>query len=156
MSDEFDETATTHVVIRTSPKGPGMPFVGRCARCGQTGLAADTALEPCDNPNGATVGGNILLAIEGAEPTAPYVHHWSEDFVRGPQSSDEWEFIAQFLWRLLDNIDTASDMAKDNDKAYREFVEQEQRKRFKVGSTDGHVVKFSAEAFKDKSSGPKP
>lgn len=91
---------------------------------------------------------------DGAGPTVGGEFRFSEDFQRGPQSGDEWEFIAKFLWRLLDNIDTASDMAKDNDRAYREFAEQEHRKRFQVGSTDGYAVRFSAEALKDHSSGP--
>lgn len=51
--------------------------------------------------------------------------------------SDE---AAQFLWSLLDDIDTASDIAKGDDKAYREMVERIQRRRFEVGSTDGYTV----------------
>lgn len=139
MEDGFNATARTHQVVRTSPKGSGQKFIGRCALCGKTGLPADAALEPCDNPAGVTVGGSILDAI------APR-----------PTTSDEWEAVANFLWRLLDNIDTASDMAKDNDKAYRDYVEREQRKRFEVGSTDGYEVRFSAEKFKDHSGGPNP
>lgn len=49
---------------------------------------------------------------------------------------------AQFLWALLDDIDTASDIAKGDDAAYRAMVERIQRRRFEVGSTDGHAVTF--------------
>jgi hypothetical protein len=54
------------------------------------------------------------------------------------------EEVSQFLWLLLDDIDTASDIAKGNDKAYRELVERIQRRRFEVGSTDGYTVTFEA------------
>jgi hypothetical protein len=53
---------------------------------------------------------------------------------------------ADFLFSLLDDIDTASDMAKGNDKAYRSMVERIQRRRFEVASTDGYVVKFHEKA----------
>jgi hypothetical protein len=52
---------------------------------------------------------------------------------------------AQFLWKLLDDIDTAGDIAKADDKAYREMVERIQRRRFEVGSTDGYTVTFVAD-----------
>lgn len=51
---------------------------------------------------------------------------------------------AQFLFALLDDIDTASDRAKADDKAYREIVERIQKRRFEVASTDGYVVLFHA------------
>ena len=50
------------------------------------------------------------------------------------------EEIAQFLFGLLDDIDTASDRAKGDDKAYREIVERIQRRRFEVATTDGYTV----------------
>lgn len=50
---------------------------------------------------------------------------------------------AQFLWKLLDDIDTASDAAKADDKAYRSMVEKIQRRRFECGSTDGYKVTFN-------------
>lgn len=49
---------------------------------------------------------------------------------------------ADFLWSLLDDIDTASDRAKADDAAYRAIVERIQRRRFEVGSTDGYSVTF--------------
>ncbi len=52
---------------------------------------------------------------------------------------------AQFLWGLLDDIDTASDAAKADDNAYRQVVERIQRRRFEVGSTDGYAVTFLAD-----------
>lgn len=53
------------------------------------------------------------------------------------------EAAAQFLWSLLDDIDTASDIAKSDDKAYRQIVERLQHRRFEVGTTDGQTVTFT-------------
>ena len=58
----------THVVERTSPKGPSSPFVGRCMLCGAEGLRADAALEECPNPRGVTKERSVLAAISGEEP----------------------------------------------------------------------------------------
>lgn len=44
----------------------------------------------------------------------------------------DWERIVYELWKILDDIDTASDMVKGNDKAYREIVEKLQRKRWEI------------------------
>ena len=42
------------------------------------------------------------------------------------------------LWKLLDNIDTIGDMARSNDKAFRNMTEKQQRKRFDVLTSDGY------------------
>ena len=49
---------------------------------------------------------------------------------------------AHHLFDLLDDIDTASDMAKSNDAAYRKYVEKVQFRRFEVADTDGYTVTF--------------
>lgn len=46
----------------------------------------------------------------------------------------------EFLWRLLDDIDTASDMAKANDKWYRARVEMIQGKRHQRITSDGYSL----------------
>lgn len=51
---------------------------------------------------------------------------------------------SDFLFGLLDDIDTAGDMAKGDDNAYRRMVERIQRRRFEVASTDGYSVSFRA------------
>ena len=49
--------------------------------------------------------------------------------------------IAIFLFGLLDDIDTVSDIAKGNDKAYRKMVERIQNRRWETGmTTDGYRV----------------
>ena len=35
-----------------------------------------------------------------------------------------------FLWEIIDDIDTYGDLAKDNEKLYRNLVEKRQRDRF--------------------------
>lgn len=55
----------------------------------------------------------------------------------------DYEKVARFLWDLLDDIDTAGDIAKADDKTYRDMVERLQRRRFEVGNTDGQTVTFA-------------
>jgi hypothetical protein len=48
----------------------------------------------------------------------------------------------QTLWDILDDIDTASDMAKENDAWYRKRVEALQKKRWDTTiTTDGYKLK---------------
>lgn len=49
---------------------------------------------------------------------------------------------ADFLFALLDDIDTAEDIAKSDDRIYRSLVHRAQRRRFEVASTDGYSVTF--------------
>jgi len=42
------------------------------------------------------------------------------------------------LWQLLDNIDTADDMAKENCNFYRALVQKEMEKRFNILISDGY------------------
>jgi TRAP-type uncharacterized transport system substrate-binding protein len=47
--------------------------------------------------------------------------------------------IVKTLWNIIDEIDTYSDLAKDNDKLYRNLVEAEQNKRWETKiETDGY------------------
>ncbi len=59
----------------------------------------------------------------------------------------------ELLWNLLDDIDTASDMAKDNNTWYRSRVEYLQHLRWGAGiDTDGQDL-FRAEAKCKKKGG---
>ena len=65
---------------------------------------------------------------------------------RGPAGAlerDEWEQVARFLWSLLDNIDTLDDAARDNDASYRAHTRAQQKRRWEVGQSDGHLVRFN-------------
>lgn len=45
------------------------------------------------------------------------------------------------LWQIIDDIDTYGDMAKENDKLFRELVERRQKDRWKTGMTsDGYLL----------------
>jgi hypothetical protein len=55
--------------------------------------------------------------------------------------------VASYLWKLLDDIDTASDIANGDPDVYRHLVQNIQRKRFEVGDTDGHTVVFVPNYF---------
>jgi len=52
--------------------------------------------------------------------------------------------VIEYLWQIIDDIDTASDMAKSNDKTYRKIVERKQKLRWKTGiNTDGYTLDLS-------------
>jgi len=54
---------------------------------------------------------------------------------------DEMHAVAQYLYQLLDDIDTAGDIAKGDDKLYREIVERTQAKKGAVvAECDGYTV----------------
>lgn len=57
--------AVYHAIERTSPKGVGSPFVGRCMLCGTPDLPAKAALEICANPLGLTQDEVMIKAISG-------------------------------------------------------------------------------------------
>ena len=50
--------------------------------------------------------------------------------------------ITEFLWKLLDDIDTMDDAAKSDDAAYRRAVGLIQNRRWEVGTSDGYNLKF--------------
>ena len=53
----------------------------------------------------------------------------------------ELHAVAQYLYQLLDDIDTAGDMAKSDDALYRRIVEcQQAKKRKVVAECDGYTV----------------
>jgi hypothetical protein len=52
-----------------------------------------------------------------------------------------WKEIAEALWGILDDISTAGDIAKGDDKAYRRMVEKLQVKRCEhLMSRDGYTL----------------
>lgn len=52
--------------------------------------------------------------------------------------------IIEYLWQIIDDIDTASDLAKGNDVAYRKMVDKLQKKRWKTGiTTNGYKLDFT-------------
>lgn len=48
----------------------------------------------------------------------------------------------EFLFQLLDDIDTMDDAAKGDDGAFRAQVRRIHKKRFERATTDGYVVKW--------------
>jgi hypothetical protein len=58
----------------------------------------------------------------------------------------DWEAIARHLFSLLDDCDTADDIAKENDKVFRSLVRQAHRQRFQYQSLfdpEGDVSAFN-------------
>ena len=53
--------------------------------------------------------------------------------------------IISFLWTLLDDIDTASDIAKSDDKMYKRLVERIQKRRWECGiTTNGQTLDLTS------------
>ena len=46
----------------------------------------------------------------------------------------------QFLWDLLDNIDTMSDAAKGDRERYYQYAEAQHARRWEISSSDGYTV----------------
>ena len=51
----------------------------------------------------------------------------------------------QFLWDLLDNIDTLDDACKDDDAAFRNLTREQQQRRFEISTSDGYTVQFNGD-----------
>ncbi len=52
--------------------------------------------------------------------------------------------IIEYLWQIIDDIDTVSDIAKENDVVFRNMVEKLQKKRWDTGiTTDGYKLDFT-------------
>ena len=58
-------------------------------------------------------------------------------------SEPNYKEIANFLFGLLDDIDTAEDIAKNDDKWFRKMAHKAHRRRFEVATTDGYSVTFN-------------
>ena len=54
-----------HHVERTSPKGEGQKFIGKCILCGATGLPANAALLDCPNNRKLTKDEAMIEIIDG-------------------------------------------------------------------------------------------
>ena len=52
-----------HDLIRTSTKGPGTKFVGRCIKCGIDGLTFADMSKDCVNPAGFNQSETLELAV---------------------------------------------------------------------------------------------
>ena len=59
------QPARHHSLERTSPKGPGQRFMGRCTLCGKTDLRMQAVFEYCENPMALTPDEVVLEAIRG-------------------------------------------------------------------------------------------
>lgn len=67
---------------------------------------------------------------------------------RAVPEGKKYHDVAQRLYSILDDIDTASDIAKSDDKLYRGIVERTQaKKRDYVVSCDGYVVTLTDDSM---------
>lgn len=80
-----------------------------------------------------------------ADITEPEDRNFYRDLAPVVAELNKAESIAQFLFKLLDDIDTADDMAKSDDAGYRRLVQKVQRRRFEVADTDGYIVTWKGQ-----------
>lgn len=59
--------------------------------------------------------------------------------------SKSWEEIATFLWALLDDIDTASDIFKPEKTGFYNYVINKSMARWEVGTSDGYSLVFNVD-----------
>jgi hypothetical protein len=52
----------------------------------------------------------------------------------------DWKTRATILWGILDDIDTADDIANGNERLYRNMVRRHHKKRFRLASSDGYSL----------------
>ena len=58
---------------------------------------------------------------------------------------DELLATVEYLWNIIDDIDTYGDVAKSNDRLFRKLVERRQSDRWKTGiTTDGYTLNYDA------------
>jgi hypothetical protein len=74
---------------------------------------------------------------------AGWIDRTMNDMALGNERIAELEGIAQFLFALLDDTDTADDIAKGDNDVYRGLARSASMKRFDVATTDGYIVKFN-------------
>ncbi len=75
-----------HHIERTSPKGPGQPFIGTCRLCGLTGLKASAALEDCENVRGLSTEQAFVESIQPWPDPTP-------EMLASPEFNAVWECI---------------------------------------------------------------
>ena len=61
----------THAIIRTSPKGEGQKFIGRCMKCGKEGLALVAMGEDCPGDEIVSDTQALLDILDDAHRKAP-------------------------------------------------------------------------------------
>lgn len=54
----------SHAIERTSPKGKGQKFIGRCIKCGEENLPMQAALQTCPADGVMSNGAAILELLD--------------------------------------------------------------------------------------------
>lgn len=54
----------------------------------------------------------------------------------------DYKLISNFLYQIIDNIDTLDDVAKDNHKVYRELVRGQIERAHEIATSDGYEIVF--------------
>ena len=59
-----------HAIERTSPKGPGQKFIGRCVKCGRDGLGLSAPFQDCPADDLMSDEAALLHLVEPPAPAA--------------------------------------------------------------------------------------
>jgi len=55
-----------------------------------------------------------------------------------PHDAAAWKARAELLWQMLDDIETYGEIAKSDDRLYRNLVERKHQERYTVLASDGY------------------
>ena len=94
----------------------------------------DAARAECERLKREAAGiGSDLIPASAVESTLA-------DLTAARALAARYEKVARFLFGVLDDIDTADDMAKADETLYRSLVRRYHAKRFLVATTDGYTL----------------
>lgn len=68
--------------------------------------------------------------------------HHSPQLVAAQEEIEQLKQHRQFLWDLLDNIDTLDDSCKGDDALFRKSAYAQQQRRYMIGASNGYTVDF--------------
>lgn len=118
----------SHAVIRTSPKGGGQKFIGRCTKCGKEGQGLSGALEDCPADEVVSDEKALIDIIEGPKPEVD-LHStadatvWADEFCKrwptaysqvegreGVETEEDWReiMVGWFANAIMAGVDSES------------------------------------------------
>lgn len=100
-------------------------------------------------------GGRVSKINTHASAVIQQADQYTEECFRVYESETSYLRVATFLYSLLDDIDTASDIAKSNDELYRKLVEKIQSmKKHAVAECDGYNLVLKTDAVFERPETP--
>lgn len=128
--------------LMTSNAGPDVPTPPASNDTGMVTLSYSVSVEQAEKMDS---GEGDYREIERLAASQALLRKGKPAGPIGHSDGEEWvpRWVAIHLWKLLDDIDTYSDMFKDNYERLAKAVYRRQRLRFQVGTSDGYDVEFN-------------